>query len=148
MNIVGIHTTKPRTQRYVDSFVKGTPGSNKIYQFRELKNLPEETLTMYGILAGSGEVYKWCQKENKNFYFMDHGYFTNAHDSPHWLRITKNKHCQNIMQDRPTDRYEKYFKKQIHSWNKKGSKVLVLPPTNAIANFFNAEDWLAKTLAT
>ena len=67
-NVAGIHTTKPRTQRYVDAFVKGTPGPYKIYQWRELKNLPEETLTMYGILAGSGEVYKWCEKENKSFY--------------------------------------------------------------------------------
>ena len=142
----GIHTTKPRTQRYVDAFVKGS-GRGKIYQFRDLKVLPEEELTMYGILAGSGEIYKWCQKENKNFYFMDHGYFTNAHDSPHWLRITKNKHCQNILQDRPTDRYEKYFKKQLEPWNK-GSKILVLPPTNAISNFFGVEDWLDTTLQT
>ena len=68
--IAGIHTTKPRTQRYVDAFVRGTPGEEKIYHFRKLTNLPKETLTMYGILAGSGEVYKWCQKENKDFYFM------------------------------------------------------------------------------
>ena len=142
----GIHTTKPRTQRYVDAFVKGS-GRGKIYQFRDLKVLPEEELTMYGILAGSGEIYKWCQKENKNFYFMDHGYFTNAHDSPHWLRITKNKHCQNILQDRPTDRYEKYFKNQLKPWHK-GNKILVLPPTNAISNFFGAEDWLDTTLQT
>ena len=142
----GIHTTKPRTQRYVDAFVKGS-GQGKIYQFRDLKALPDEELTMYGILAGSGEIYKWCEKENKNFYFMDHGYFTNAHDSPHWLRITKNKHCQNILQDRPTDRYEKYFKKQLEPWNK-GSKILVLPPTNAISNFFGVEDWLDTTLQT
>ena len=98
--IAGIHTTKPRTQRYVDAFVRGTPGEEKIYHFRKLTSLPKETLTMYGILAGSGEVYKWCQKENKDFYFMDHGYFTNAHDNPHWLRITKNKHCQNVMQQK------------------------------------------------
>ena len=65
----GIHTTKPRTQRYVDAFVKGS-GHGKIYQFRDLKKLPNEELTMYGILAGSGEVYKQCLKENKNFYFM------------------------------------------------------------------------------
>ncbi len=142
--ISGIHTTKPRTQRYVDAFVKGS-GNGKIYQFRELKSLPDEDLTMYGILAGSGEIYKQCEKENKNFYFMDHGYFTNAHDSPHWLRITKNKHCQNRMQHRPTDRYEKYFKQNICPW-KKGKKILVLPPTNAIANFFNVKDWLSTTL--
>ena len=148
MNIAGIHTTKPRTQRYVEAFVKGCPGTNEIYQYRDLKKLPEENLTMYGILAGSGEVYKWCEKENKDFYFMDHGYFTNAHDHPHWLRITKNKHCQNILQDRPTDRYEKNFKQDTKPWNKEGSKILVLPPTNAIANFFGAEDWLDTTLKT
>ena len=147
MNIAGIHTTKPRTQRYVEAFVKGTPGSPKIYHFREMKRLPEENLTMYGILAGSGEMYKWCQKEKKDFFFMDHGYFTNAHDSPHWLRITKNKHCQNILQQKPTDRYEKYFKQDIKPWNK-GKKILVLPPTNAIANFFDATNWLDNTLKT
>ena len=140
----GIHTTKPRTQRYVDAFVNGS-GKGRIYQFRDLKELPKENLTMYGILAGSGEVYKWCEKDNRDFYFMDHGYFTNAHDSPHWLRITKNKHCQNILQQRPTDRYEKHFKQDIKPWNK-GKKILVLPPTNAIANFFDATDWLDNTL--
>jgi len=142
----GIHTTKPRTQRYVDAFVRGA-GQGKVYQFRDLKSLPEENLTMYGILAGSGEVYKWCEKEHRDFFFMDHGYFTNAHDRPHWLRITKNKHCQNILQQRPTDRYEKHFKQDIKPWNK-GKKILVLPPTNAIANFFNATDWLSKTIKT
>jgi|TARA_R110001592_G_scaffold102631_3_gene289602 hypothetical protein len=142
--ISGIHTTKLRTQRYVDAFVKGS-GAGKIYQFRKMESLPGEELTMYGILAGSGEIYKKCEKENKNFYFMDHGYFTNAHDSPHWLRITKNKHCQNMLQQRPTDRYEKNFKQDIKPW-KKGRKILVLPPTNAIANFFNATDWLDKTV--
>ena len=77
---------------------------------------------------------------------MDHGYFTNAHDSPHWLRITKNKHCQNILQNKPADRYERNFKQDIQPWKKNGSKILVLPPTNAIANFFGAEDWLNNTL--
>ena len=148
MNIAGIHTTKPRTQRYLEAFVEGTPGPKKIYNFRELKNLPEENLTMYGILAGSGEIYKWCQREKKDFYFMDHGYFTNAHDMPHWLRITKNKHCQNILHNKSSDRYEKNFKKEIKPWSKTGKKILVLPPTNAIQNFFNQTNWLAKTLET
>jgi hypothetical protein len=140
----GIHTTKPRTQKYIDAFVRGS-GRGKIYHFRDLKSLPEEDLTMYGILAGSGEIYKQCVQESKDFYFMDHGYFTNAHVTPHWLRITKNKHCQNLLKQRPTDRYEKHFKKQLAQWNK-GKKILVLPPTNAISNFFHAENWLKDTL--
>jgi len=65
--ISGIHTTKPRTQRYVDAFVKGAGGKH-VYQFRDLKKLPEGEVVMYGILAGSGEIYKQCQEQNKNFY--------------------------------------------------------------------------------
>ena len=146
MNIAGIHTTKPRTQRYVDAFVKGTPGESKIYQFRELKELPPEDLTMYGILAGSGEIYKRCEQEKKDFYFMDHGYFTNAHDKPHWLRITKNAHCQTKLTNTNPDRYEKYFKRELKPWQKDGKKILVLPPTNAVAGFFNATGWLDETV--
>jgi len=145
--IAGIHTTKPRTQRYVDAFVHGTPGPYKIYHFREMHNLPAEDLTMYGILAGSGEVYKRCLENKKDFYFLDHGYFTNAHDNPHWLRITKNAHCQNKITHTKTDRYEKYFKRQIKPWQKSGAKILVLPPTNAVANFFNVDNWLENTIA-
>ena len=144
--IAGIHTTKHRTQRYVEAFVRGTPGGNKIYQFRDLKQLPQEILVMYGVLAGSGEIYKWCLKESKDFYFMDHGYFTNAHDAPHWLRITKNAHCQNKITNTKPDRYEKYFKRNLKPWSKNGKKILILPPTNTIANFFGVEDWLEKTL--
>ena len=146
MNIAGIHTTKPRTQRYVDAFVKGTPGVSKIYQFRELQELPPEDLTMYGILAGSGEIYKRCEQEKRDFYFIDHGYFTNAHDTPHWLRITKNAHCQTKLTNTNPDRYEKYFKRDLKPWQKDGKKILVLPPTNAIAGFFNATDWVDKTI--
>ena len=64
--IAGIHTTKPRTQRYVDAFVKGA-GNGNIYQFRELKDLPEGDIVMYGILAGSGEIYKRCEQQNRDF---------------------------------------------------------------------------------
>jgi hypothetical protein len=103
MNIAGIHTTKPRTQRYVDAFVRGTPGPYKIYDFKTLETLPEEDLAMYGILAGSGEIYKRCVAAGKDFYYMDHGYFSNAHEVPHWLRITKNGHCQTKLKNVPTD---------------------------------------------
>jgi hypothetical protein len=148
MNIAGIHTTKPRTQRYVDAFVSGTPGPYKIYDFKTLKGLPEEDLIMYGILAGSGEVYKRCEAANKDFYYMDHGYFGNAHDAPHWLRITKNGHTQTTLKNVPTDRYEKHFKRELKPWNKTGKDILFLPPTIATSNFFNATNWIADTLKT
>lgn len=148
VHIAGIHTTKPRTQRYVDAFVKGTPGPHKIYDFKKIEALPDEDLVMYGILAGSGEIYQRCQKENKDFYYMDHGYFSNAHDHPHWLRITKNAHTQTKLKNVSTDRYEKYFKRDIKPWQKGGKDILFLPPTMAIGNFFDACDWVTQTLKT
>ena len=148
MIIAGIHTTKDRTQKYVDAFVKGTPGPYKIYNFKELKTLPKENLVLYGILAGSGEVYKWCERENKDFYYMDHSYFINGHEWPHWMRITKNGHAQTTLKDVPADRYEKYFKKEIKPWNKSGKDILFVPPTFAIEDFFNIKDWITKTLET
>jgi hypothetical protein len=148
VDVAGVHTTKPRTQPYVDAFVKGA-GGEKIYQYKDIRNkLPNEELVLYGILAGSGEIYKKCIKENKNFYYMDHSYFANCHNSPYWFRITKNKHCQNKLIDVPSDRYEKFFAREIKSWNKTGEDILVLPPTNAICDFFNVEDWLKQTLQT
>ena len=148
MNIAGIHTTKPRTQRYVDAFVRGTPGPYKIYDFKTLETLPEEDLAMYGILAGSGEIYKRCVAAGKDFYYMDHGYFSNAHDAPHWLRITKNGHCQTELKNVPIDRYEKNFKRELKPWNKTGRDILFLPPTIAISNFFDTTGWITDTLAT
>lgn len=146
MNIAGLHTTKPRTQRYVEAFVRGTPGPFKIYDFKKLRKLPEETLTFYGILAGSGEVYKKCLQARRDFYFMDHGYFGNAHEPPHYLRITKNSHCQTQITHTDSDRWNALFAKPILDWNLTGSKILVLPPTNAIADFFGARAWLNNTL--
>jgi len=46
----------------------------------------------------------------------------------------------------PVDRYERYFKQDIKPWNKSGKKILVLPPTNAISNFFSVTEWLEQTL--
>lgn len=146
--IAGIHTTKPKTQKYVDAFVRGTPGPNTIYQFRDLNELPTESLAMYGILAGSGEVYKWCQREGRDFYYIDHSYFQNGHEHPHWLRITKNGHAQNKITHTDASRYERHFKRDIKPWNRNGSKILVLPPTNAISDFFGVENWLDDTIKT
>ena len=52
------------------------------------------------------------------------------------------------MQHRSTDRYEKHFRQDLNPWNKTGKKILVLPPTNAIANHFGVQDWLENTLKT
>ena len=64
------------------------------------------------------------------------------------MRITKNAHCQNKFTNTKSDRYEKHFKREIKQWQKDGKKILVLPPTNAIANFFHEEAWLENTLKT
>jgi hypothetical protein len=148
MNIAGIHTTKPRTQRYVDAFVRGTPGPYKIYDFKTLKGLPEEDLIMYGILAGSGEIYKRCEEANKDFYYMDHGYFGNAHDAPHWLRITKNGHTQTTLKNVPQTDMKKILKENLNRGIKQERiYCFFLPPLLSVI-FLMLLDWIADTLKT
>jgi|TARA_E500000318_G_C3568270_1_gene216671 hypothetical protein len=149
MNVAGIDTTKPRTQPYVQAIVSGCPGAKKIYDFKKMdeKNLPEEVLIMYGILAGGGNVFKWCQEQKHDFIYMDHSYYANCHKPPHWFRLVWNAHTHNyIGHDTSPDRYNKYFYKELSPWKKDGDTILVLPPTNAIMDFFNAHDWLENTL--
>jgi hypothetical protein len=148
MNVAGIATTKKRTEKYVNAFVQGTPGPFKIYDYKKIKDLPPEELIMYGILAGSGEIYKRCQQENKNFYYIDHSYFVNGHEWPHWMRITKNGHAQTTLKNVPADRYERYFKREIKPWNRSGKDILFLPPTFAIEDFFGLKNWVTNTLET
>jgi len=148
MNVAGIQTTKPRTEKYVKWFAQGTPGPATVYNPKEITALPEEELAFYGILAGSGEIYKRCEKQKKNFYYIDHSYFANGHEPPHWLRIVKNGHALTELKDVPNDRYEKHFKREIKPWQKTGKDILFLPPTFAIEDFFGLEDWVTESLQT
>jgi hypothetical protein len=88
---------------------------------------------MYGILRGTGELIHQCRWVQREFYYVDHGYFKRGHFDGHY-RVTRNgmqafDPC--IVGD---DRF-RALDVGIRPWRRDGGHVLVLPLTDAVADF-------------
>jgi hypothetical protein len=101
-----------------------------------------------------------CRAEQRDFYYMDTGYFGNFRNEfnpkgkKHFVRIVKNDVQKNILEEYPSDRWE-YLVKNDHrlqwkGWKKSGKKILLVLPNPKSCNFYNMniEQWLSKTIAT
>ena len=102
-----------------------------------------KTIVFAGILRGEGLIYRYCQTNNKNFLYVDHAYLERGyqHNFPdkEWMRITYNNFNWSLNQTEPADRWNQYFypKYDLSAWNNKnGTKILVLPPSEATKSLF------------
>jgi hypothetical protein len=106
---------------------------------------------MYGILRGTGLIFREAQRLNVDFYYIDHAYLTqSAHRlgglgrPDRWFRVTRNGHSMNYVASGSNDRFRRYFAKHnpLLAWRGgRGEAVLVLPPTPAIRWFFGCDGW-------
>ena len=138
---------RPYTEKIISSWAKGC-GGEIISPIKDDQDMPHDTYAFLGVLRGSGDMLKRCMLNNYDYYFIDHAYFLGGHDKkPAWYRVTKNGHNAYQIQDRPSDRYEKYFKQDIKPW-RSGNKIIVCPPTGAIEWMFDTQSWLNDTVET
>jgi len=139
-------THRQITEKYIRFFKEGIPNSS-IVPYRDCLSVENpESITLFGILRGTDMVYKHCVNNQIKFFFMDRPYWGMSRQVPYWLRITKNEHVKNFIEDRPDDRFKATFPYEIQPYHKNGKKILVCPPTNAIAQFFECKDWLERTM--
>ena len=99
-----------------------------------------------GILRGTGHLLQEAARQNIDRYYIDHAYFEPGYEGDCWLRISKNKHTMNYIKDISSYRWDRFFsaKNTIMPWKKfeqRGSRILIIPPTNAICWYFNEYDW-------
>lgn len=100
-----------------------------------------------------------CQKNGRDFYYMDTGYFgnftslNNPQGKKKWHRIVKNElQISTIDQEWPSDRWDSLVKAdprlQWKGWKRGGDKILVVLPNPKSCNFFgiNFDEWYSKTL--
>jgi len=141
-------TSRQVTEKYIEFCKKGLPNS-VISSWKEIIEKNDvEKLIFLGILRGSNVLYEWAQKNKIDFYFIDRPYWGETRNYPYFQRIVKNGHIKSKVEQRPDDRFKKSFPWTIHPWKKeKKGDIIVCPPTNAIATFFNKQDWLDKTLS-
>lgn len=143
-----IKTLRNFTERIPLSWAKGTNGK-LINPIANNIPLPRSDYFMFGILRGSGDIFRRCQQFGYTFYYADHAYlYNNSFPKHSTYRITKNWHCNYFIQNRPADRYKLFKKKELADWKKnENGYILICPPSLYIQIFDNQFDWLIKTVS-
>ncbi len=99
----------------------------------------------YGILRGTGDIFKHNSANKVDYYEVDRGYI-NPHHFDGYYRISKNG-MQAVYKgiDLPSDRLDKLKIKRENWFNPKG-KIIVCPPTEYIEKFYGLfeNDWLSQ----
>ena len=135
------------TEKYIEFAQQGMPGSKILPYDQVIEKKDATKVWFFGILRGTNLVYEHCQKNGIDFYYMDRPYWGISRDTPYFLRIVKNDHVKNFIDDRPDDRFKASFPFDIKPYHKNGKKILVCPPTNSISTFFKCKNWLQNTMA-
>jgi hypothetical protein len=148
-----IYLSKGGKDPYINMFAKGCnalPTNTDTFDF----NGSSDPILMRGILKD--KIIEKCYKSNRDFYFMDTGYFGNEINSSnpngwkYWHRITKNDlQLNDMIIPRPDDRWS-IFKRQIRSWKKTGRKILFAKPDEKPCKFYkiNLEEWSEQVIQT
>ena len=131
-------------------FAKGCDG--KLVNINDYDFKDSDTLATYGILRGTGELLK----KAKNFYYIDHGYFslsnrafvgkaTIVKELNGYFRIVKNDFFGFTKGNFDSARLKKInlkFKPKRTS----GEFIILSVNTDYIYNFFGVKDWVANTI--
>ncbi|WP_159591619.1 hypothetical protein [Chelativorans xinjiangense] len=158
MTLYGFHTGVGLSPTVTGAFCRGAKAPLRhVSTFLE-GGLPADAaaVAMYGILRGTGLLYRYSQERKIDFYYIDHGYFTRSTHwlerlgrSHRWFRVTMNGHATNRMTDGDNDRFRRYFANHypLLPWRGgKGDAILILPPTPAIRWFFGCSNWREETV--
>lgn len=141
-----VKTERAKTEKYVDSASKGMKDCTLTSYQNVLNSKDCDKVVFMGVLRGSNLIYKWAEKNKKDFYYIDRPYWGESRATPYWMRCVKNQHVKTFTDTRPDDRFKQQFKDEIKPYHKNGQYVLVVPPSHAMAEHFNAHDWLQKTI--
>lgn len=100
---------------------------------------------VWGVLRNSDQIVAVAKSEGRHFFYTDHAYFGRGHYFNY--RITRDAHEAGRVRECPSDRVER-LGIQLSPWRKRGSTILVCPPTQFFMDAHGCPDWLRTTLAT
>ena len=128
----------------IDNFILGADGV--IGMSKNTGTIPPEVpAVIRGITKR--KVIRRCKEENRDWYYIDTGYFGNGKKKL-YHRITKNnmQYTGKIHEDCPDDRFIKTGVSINH--HRPGSKILVCPPSQKAMNYWDMDlqEWLKITV--
>ena len=106
-----VRTERANTEKYVESAGKGMKDCKLTAHQHVLDSSDCDKVVFMGVLRGTHLVYKWAEKNKKDFYYIDRPYWGETRNSPYYVKIVKNAHLKNWREDRPDDRFKNSFLK-------------------------------------
>jgi hypothetical protein len=139
-----IFLSKNGKDRYINDFAVGSGFTITDTETFDYSN-SNEPIVLRGILKH--KIMKQCWQDNRDFYYVDTGYFGNEGTYKFWHRIVKNNLQHTEIVPRPDDRFKK-FKKSINKW-KYGSKIIIAAPDEKPCKFYGVDrdTWLKETVS-
>lgn len=146
--------------RTIRNLFRSYPGEKELqptnrFSDNEKINKRANTIVFAGMIRGEGLIYQYCQKNNKNFIFVDHAYLNRGYSNilnNEWMRVSYNGFSWNKFQEESSDRWDKYFSEQhkLAPWDlQAGNYILVLPPSEATKYFFpESISWTEEAVKT
>jgi hypothetical protein len=94
---------------------------------------------------GVWPVLRKARAESREFWYCDHGYFGRGT----YFRVTRNAYQHDGAGRYPDDRFRR-FNREIQTWNREGSHILVCPNSSIYFGLhgLDADAWLSETLST
>ena len=152
--IVFAATTGGNNQTIGKAFSKGSGVKVEKVWLKSNYDLGCSVVT-YGILRGSGDAIKNAYRNGFDYWYIDHGYFGKSKVASStglkgYFRIVNSKKDKDIFRvihdtdgDFPEDRL-KSFNLPFKDWRKNGSKIIVVPPSNAMGPFLgiSPQNWV------
>lgn len=153
---------------FIESTGQVSPYEKTIYpNFNKDQWIKDKTpIVIFGILRGTADLMKTARENDIDYYYFDHSYFFRADEhkvnnifGTRFYRITKNGQSLNKLVK--WDSFDDYahrvkvirrifdLKVNLNFFKTQGSKILILPPSEYISNFYNygtQDDWINKTI--
>jgi len=113
--------------------------------------IPDEPILIRSIAKRNLIENRW--KQNKDFYYMDSGYFGNYKSSSNpsghklWHRIVKNDLQHSDIIPRPDDRWKR-LGLQVKQQTRTGKHILLVLPSEKPCKFYkiNLDEWIEETV--
>lgn len=136
----------------VNCLVKGT-NAEYLNGWKSLNSVDKQYPVIFRSMTQRKTV-QICEKQNRNYYYIDTGYIGNLDKRKDWHRVVKNgmQHSK-PRYDLPSDRFDRIAKGKDYlpfpGWKKSGSSILVVTPSDKPCMFYgiDRDKWVEKTLS-
>ena len=138
----------------VTDFTRGEPATF-IPSYKELRHYPKTQPVVFRGMT-QRKVVKACDKQKRDFYYIDTGYIGNLAKHKRWHRVVKNgMQHSSPRYDLPSDRFDQMVSKipydnvKFNGWRPEGSAILLVTPSDKPCKFYgiDREQWISETIA-